>query len=113
MIDMITDVTALSSKGQVVLPKVIRDSLELLPGSHLMVFSDGENILLKPIKQPDISEFNMLMDEANAWAKNMGMTGWEHLFTGMRQNINRKNESEALQIMSVVTAKRVKLMELL
>ena len=74
MMDMITDVTALSSKGQVVLPKMIREFLALMPGSRLMVFSDGENILLKPIKQPDISEFNMLMDEANAWVKNVGMT---------------------------------------
>ena len=55
----------------------------------------------------------MKVQKMSAKAKNMGMTGWEHLFTGMRQNINRKNESEALQIMSVVTAKRVKLMELL
>lgn len=71
---MFTDVTALSSKGQVVLPKTIRDAMSLLPGSRLMVFTDGDNILLKPIKQPDISEFNSLMDEANAWAQSVGMT---------------------------------------
>ena len=40
---MISDVTALSSKGQVVLPKAIRDALALSPGSRLMVFSDGDN----------------------------------------------------------------------
>ena len=46
-------------------------------------------------------------------AKNLGMTGWEHLFTGIRQNINRKNEKEALQILSQMIAKRVQVKEYL
>lgn len=71
---LMTDVTALSSRGQIVLPKPIRDALSLFPGSKLMVFSDGDNILLKPIKQPDISEFTKLMDDAKAWAEDVGMT---------------------------------------
>lgn len=74
MIQLKTDVTALSSRGQVVLPKSIRESLELMPGSRLMVFSDGNNILLKPIKQPDMSEFTELMDGAKEWAESVGMT---------------------------------------
>jgi antitoxin PrlF len=74
MKEFITDVTALSSKGQVVLPKSIRETLSLLPGSRLMVFSDGDNILLKPIRQPKRSEFSSLMDEAQEWAKSVGMT---------------------------------------
>ena len=70
---MITDITALSTKGQVVLPKNIRDALSLEVGAKLMVFSDGDNILLKPIKQPGIEEFKSLMDGANAWARDAGM----------------------------------------
>ena len=35
-----SDVTALSSKGQIVLPKAIRDSLNINSGTKLMVFSD-------------------------------------------------------------------------
>ncbi len=46
-------------------------------------------------------------------AKKMGMIGWEMLFTGIRQNIAHKNEKEALQILSVMTTKRVKLLNLL
>ncbi len=72
--NLITDITALSSRGQVVLPKAIRDKLSLTPGSRLMVFSDGDNILLKPIKQPDISEFSSLVEETRKWAKDVGMT---------------------------------------
>ena len=70
----VTDVTAMSSRGQVVLPKIIREALSLTPGSRLMVFSDGDSILLKPIKQPDMSEFSALMDEAESWAHKVGMS---------------------------------------
>jgi len=39
-----------------------------------MVFSDGISILLKPIPEPDISEFHELMKAASDWASNVGMT---------------------------------------
>ena len=42
-------VTTVSSKGQVVIPKTIREQLNLESGRPLVVFSDGSNILLKPI----------------------------------------------------------------
>ena len=73
MSEYLTDVTAISSKGQVVLPKAIRDSLSLISGAKLMVMSDGENILLKPIRKPDISEFRSMMKEAEQWASDVGM----------------------------------------
>lgn len=69
-----SDVAAVSSKGQIVLPKAIRESLNIDAGAKLMVFSDGDSILLKPIPTPDISEFKTLMDAAAEWAKRVGMT---------------------------------------
>ena len=71
---MTTEGTSVSSKGQVVLPKTVRDALSLDAGSKLIVVTDGDNILLKPIVAPDISEFNALMKESQKWAKNVGMT---------------------------------------
>lgn len=55
----------------------------------------------------------MKIQKMSQTAKKLGMTGWEHLFTGIRQNINRKNEKEALQILSVMITKRVQIIELL
>jgi len=74
MSQYLTDVTAVSSKGQIVLPKPIRNSLSLVTGARLMVLCDGENILLKPIRKPDISEFRAMMDQAANWASEVGMT---------------------------------------
>lgn len=52
----------------------------------------------------------MKIQKMSAKAKALGMTGWDQLFTGMRQNIARKNDREALQILSIMIARRVKLM---
>ncbi len=74
MAEVITEVTSVSSKGQVVLPKNVRDALSLETGSKLIVLTDGDNILLKPIIAPDLDEFNNLMKKSQEWAKKVGMT---------------------------------------
>ena len=74
MTQYLSEMTSVSSKGQIVLPKAIRNSLNLIPGSKLMVFSDGNNILMKPVIQPDISEFQQMMDDAQKWAEEVGLT---------------------------------------
>lgn len=74
MTQYVSDVTAVSSKGQVVLPKAIRESLQISAGTKLMVFCDGNSILLKPIPQPDLSEFKGMMDAAASWANEVGLT---------------------------------------
>ena len=50
-------ITALSSRGQIVLPKKLRNALNLVEGTQFVVFSDRDNILLKPIKPPEKSDF--------------------------------------------------------
>ena len=53
---MIAEVTSVSSKGQVVLPKAIRDEMDLDTGSV-----------------PDLSEYESLMKESKKWAEKVGM----------------------------------------
>lgn len=49
----------------------------------------------------------------SAEAKRLGMTRFERPFTGIRQNINRRNSQEALQALSMIITMRVKIIELL
>ena len=91
MAEYLSDITAVSSKGQVVLPKAIRDKLNIVPGIKLMVFSDGNSILLKPIPEPDISEFRELMDAASSWASDVGMP--EEDITSAIQSVRSRRRS--------------------
>ena len=55
----------------------------------------------------------MKIQKMSAKAKKLGMTGWNHQLIGMKQNIARKDEKEALQILALMTTKRVKLLNIL
>lgn len=44
-------VTFLSTKGQIVIPKWIREVLKLKPGAKFTVELEGEKIILSPAKQ--------------------------------------------------------------
>ena len=67
-------ITAMSTKGQIVLPKKIRTALYLNAGTQFVVFSDNDNILLKPIKEPNIAEFEAVLSKFQNWAKEVGVT---------------------------------------
>jgi len=43
-------VTSLSVKGQVVIPKSLRDVLGLQPGDRFIALQEGDAIVLKPMK---------------------------------------------------------------
>ena len=47
---MVTKLT-LDKAGRVVLPKPLRDRLQLAPGDTLHLESEGENIALRPVRQ--------------------------------------------------------------
>ena len=67
-------ITAMSTKGQIVLPKKIRTALNLNAGTQFVVFSDNDNILLKPIKEPKLADFETVLSKFQNWAKEVGVT---------------------------------------
>ena len=74
MSQYVSDITSLSSKGQIVLPISIRKGMNIQTGAKFIVISDGESILLKPIIEPDITEVRSMMDSAMEWASEIGLT---------------------------------------
>ena len=67
-------ITAMSTKGQIVLPKQIRSDLNLDAGTKFVVFSENNTILLKPISEPKLSEFEAVLNSFQSWAKEVGVT---------------------------------------
>ena len=68
------EVASVSTKGQVVIPGSIRKSLGITSGSKLVVMTDGENVLMKPIHPPRIESFEALLEESRKSAADAGLT---------------------------------------
>jgi AbrB family looped-hinge helix DNA binding protein len=62
----VVEITSMSSKGQIVIPAGVRNKLKIGDGTKFIVIQDGENILLKPIQQPNLSEFSKIIKMAKS-----------------------------------------------
>ena len=65
--------TKLSSKGQVVIPKEIRERLGLKPGTQFVVLGERGAVILKTISAPAIEQFDELVAEARRAARKAGL----------------------------------------
>lgn len=67
------EVTTISSKGQVVIPATIRHEMGLSNGAKLMVLTDGDNMLLKPLRSPRLHTFRALIKRSRQYVKKAGL----------------------------------------
>lgn len=63
------DITSCSSKGQIVIPNNLRKELGITTGVKLVIFTDGSNLLLKPVQAPNLDNFQKLIKESRALAQ--------------------------------------------
>lgn len=65
--------TRMSSKGQVVIPESVRKRLGLKAGSEFVVVAGDDAVVLKPVTEPDMSQFDELLAEARRQARRAGL----------------------------------------
>ena len=65
--------TKMSSKGQVVIPEIIRKKLNLKPGSQFVVVGDKDVVILKNISPPNLDDFDELIGQARREGENVGL----------------------------------------
>ena len=65
--------TQLSSKGQVVIPEVVRSKLGLEPGTQFLVLSHGDTVMLKVIRPPSEQEYRELKARLRKFAREAGL----------------------------------------
>lgn len=65
--------TKMSSKGQVVIPEDVRNSMGLKSGDQFVVIGNKDVVILKSITPPSMDEFDSLINEARTQAKKAGL----------------------------------------
>lgn len=65
--------TRMSSKGQVVIPEHVRRRLGLKAGSQFVVVAGDDAVVLKPVIEPEMSQFTELLEDARRQARRAGV----------------------------------------
>lgn len=71
---MTMQLVTVSSKGQIAIPVSYRKALSIKEGSQLVIYSDGENIILKPIELPSEDKLSAALANAREYAEKEGLT---------------------------------------
>ena len=50
------EITTISAKGQVVIPQTLREKLRLKPKTRLLVYGEGDTIIMRRLYLPDMRE---------------------------------------------------------
>ena len=66
--------TRMSSKGQIVIPEVLRKTYGWKTGTSFIVLGRGNAIVLQPLSLPDMTQFDDLISKSRAIARKVGMT---------------------------------------
>jgi AbrB family looped-hinge helix DNA binding protein len=70
---MPTYTTKLSSKGQVVIPEAIRETLGLSAGDQFVVIGRDNTVVLQTVTPPQMGDFQKLLAQARAEARRSGI----------------------------------------
>ncbi|HPX42493.1 MAG TPA: AbrB/MazE/SpoVT family DNA-binding domain-containing protein, partial [Candidatus Hydrogenedentes bacterium] len=62
-VTMHVDIAALTSKGQFTIPSRFRELLHLSAGSKMIIVTDGQHLLLKPITAPEGKSFRRVIQQ--------------------------------------------------
>jgi len=68
-------ITSVSSRGQVVIPRGLRDSMKINEGEKFVIIGEGDTIVLKKLAVPSFGGIDKLLKKTREFAKSKGMRG--------------------------------------
>lgn len=67
------ELTTTSPKGQVVIPKGIREKLNIKEGTKFAVYGRDDTIIFKKVEMPTLKDFERIVDFGVEFAKKKGI----------------------------------------
>ncbi len=68
-----TGTARLSEKGQIVIPRSIREKLGLKKGADFVVIAENDIIVLKKLEPPSLAEFDAIVGKLRRQARRSGI----------------------------------------